>query len=164
MVVACGELVDGGVGMASRCRWSCVALAVLGIVAGFVGAPARAQSGARRTRGTYGPRLSFGEFGYRMNSGAALGSVYGGLGRMNPGFGIGFGPGYPAGGMAIYSAAYTTPGVINPTSAGYDPPYAVYPNRAMSPMNPAIFSAPGPNYGRAPWSVPPHGRLVRLPR
>ena len=90
--------------------------------------------------GTYGPRMSFGEFGYRMNAGYAYGNIYGGLGRYGYGSGYAFGSGYPPQGMQIYSSAYTTPGTG--LAAGYYPPWAVY---ASPNPNPAVFPYPGPN-------------------
>ena len=133
----------------------------LAIVAALtLAAPAHAQSvvpsnpGYRayypRTRGTYGPRMSFGEFGARLNYSEAFGSPYGGLGSINYGFGYGFGPGYPPGGSTIYSSAYNVPSP-NPVNSGYYPPFAAY---GTGWQNPASFAAPGLN----------DGTFVRTPR
>jgi hypothetical protein len=104
---------------------------------GSFGGPA-----VQRTRGTYGPRMSFGEFGYRLNSGYAFGNPYGGLARFDYGFGSAFGTGYPPGGMQIYTSGYVTPGAG--LAAGFYPPWAVY--AGLNP-NPAVFPYPGPNHG-----------------
>jgi hypothetical protein len=135
--------------------WLAVGLAGLSVPA----TEAQAQYGPfgyappRATRGTYGPRMSFGEFGYRMNMGYAYGNPYGGLGsRYGYGFGYGFGPGYPPGGAAIYSSAYVTPGAG--LNGGYYPPWAVY---GTTVPNPAVFPFPSPNY-------PSGMRYVPVPR
>lgn len=88
--------------------------------------------------------MSFGEFGYRMNYGYAYGAPYGGLGSMGNGFGQGIGPGFPPNGALLYGSAYVMPGT-NSQFSGYYPPFAAYGNAYQ---NPAVFSAPGPNYPR----------------
>jgi hypothetical protein len=139
--------------MHSRRTRSWLVLTVASGLACLLGGPsAQAQDGFARTaygvyprpRGTYGPRMSFGEFGYRMNYGYAFGSPYGGLGTLGYGFGYGVGPGYGPVGSRIYSSAYVAPGT-NLSFAGYYPPFASY---GGNPQNPAIFPPPAPNYGR----------------
>ena len=95
-----------------------------------------------RPGGTYGPRMSFGQFGYRMNMAYAFGNPYGGLGVMGYGFGAGFGPQFPPGGGVVYSSAYTTPGA--PPMSGYYPPFAVY---GWTFQTPAVFPPGSPNWG-----------------
>jgi hypothetical protein len=105
----------------------------------------------RRTYGTYGPGMSFGEFGYRLNFGYAFGNPFGGLGNFGAGygFGSGVGPGFGPGGSILYLPAYNTFS-MGSAFAGFYPPWAAY---GYGTQNPAIFGFPGPNYpgsGRAP--------------
>jgi hypothetical protein len=132
----------------------------------MVGPGYRGYGPPRGTRGTYGPGMSFGEFGYGMNYGYALGAPYGGLGSLGYGFGYGVGPGFGPGGSRIYSSAYVTPG-MNASISGYYPPFAVYGTQSR---NPAVFPAPGPNdvrynrgYGPPPQNYRGAGRPVYFP-
>jgi hypothetical protein len=128
----------------------CWGLAVVATLA--LAAPARAQYVFRDRPGarsypakarSYRPRMSFGEFGARLNRGEAFGSPYGGLGSFGYGLGYGFGPGYPPGGVTIYSSAYNVPWP-NPVNSGYYPPFAAY---GAFTQNPAVFPSPSPNDG-----------------
>lgn len=106
----------------------------------------------RRTRGSYGPGMSFGEFGYRMNYGEAFGNVNGGLGRGMGygGFGYGVGPGFGPNGSILYQSAYVTPG-MNAGLTGFYPPFAAYGNNAQ---NPAVFPLGSPRPIPRPVYVP----------
>jgi hypothetical protein len=116
----------------------------------FVAPGSRIQ---RRTVGTYGPRMSFGQFGYAMNYGEAFGNPYGGLDWLGFGFGYGIGPQFGPGGSVIYSSAYTTPGV---PPSGFYPPFAAY---GWTYQNPATFGpgSPGFTRPRSPYPYVPRG-------
>lgn len=129
--------------------WRFVGLAAVAALFLVTVGEARAQywlrPAAPATSGTYGPRMSFGEFGARLNRGYAYGSPYGGLGAINYGFGYGFGPGYPPGGSILYGSAYNYPSP-KPALSGYYPPFASY---GAAWQNPAVFPSPSPNTGIA---------------